>query len=428
MRLYAHLHRPMRRWNLGRLKNWGDFRVELNLQFGFGMMEHCRFLVRSWGGGTIVLSPRDMTESQMVQLSQDVAKNGGQVLIDPQLYLPKANHQRLTGHEHWPDGGSLHSATELSRVIAALVARNRECGATRIILPGVLASRVESNWLNGTALVLDAASRAGLAPEGSILTVALASDAVRDDRQVELLIEALDNWAVSGIYLVMEPPPGTYLVGDLTWATNVLDIIASARLAGKEVILGYSNQQMLMTACAGANAICSGTWMNVRSFTQARFLSIDDDEIKQRSTWYYAPHLFTEFKINMLDIAKRIGVLDILNTPAKYGSAFATQLFSVPQPSLAGFAEQQAFRHFLQCMKVQAADFSGPSFDATIGAYRQALDVAESALKDLRQKSINGQQRDFYAAECFDANRAALQVLEQNHGPRLRRKWKDLVR
>lgn len=401
--------------------------MELSLQFGFGMMEHCRFLVRSWGGGTVVLSPRDMTESQMAQLSQDVAKNGGHVLIDPQLYLPKANHQRLTGHEHWPNGTGLHGTTELSRVLTALLARNRECAAAQIILPGVLASRIDSNWLNGSALVLDAASRMGISADQSILTVALMADAVRDDRQIESLVEALDSWAVSAIYLIVEPPSDAYLVGDLTWTTNVLDIIASARLAGKAVILGYSNQQMLMAACAGANAICSGTWMNVRSFTQARFLSQDDDEIKQRSTWYYAPHLFTEFKIPTLDIAKKIGVLDQLKTPPEFGSGFAAPLFSAPQPSLAGFAEQQAFRHFLQCMKTQAANLAGSSFDATIAAYRQALDVAETTLKGLRQKSISGQQRDFYGAECFDSNRAALQVLEQNHGPRLRRQWKALL-
>jgi ribosomal protein L37AE/L43A len=64
---------------------------------------------------------------------------------------------------------------------------------------------------------------------------------------------------------------------------------------------------------------------------------------------------------------------------------------------------------------------------ARLAAYRQALDVAEATLKGLRQKSISGQQRDFYGAECFDSNRAALQVLEQNHGPRLRRQWKALL-
>jgi hypothetical protein len=39
--------------------------MELFLQFGFGMMEHCRVLVDEWGGGTVILSPRDLNETQL---------------------------------------------------------------------------------------------------------------------------------------------------------------------------------------------------------------------------------------------------------------------------------------------------------------------------------------------------------------------------
>ncbi|MEC3766890.1 hypothetical protein [Cupriavidus sp. SS-3] len=397
--------------------------MELSLQFGFGMMEHCRFLVRSWAGGTVVLSPRDMTTSQMSQLSADIIRSGGEVLVDPQLYLPKANHQRLTSHDHWPNGGGLHSPSELPRVLSALAERNNECGANKVILPGTLASRIDGTWISATELILDAAGRAGMNADQTILTVALGSDAVRDNRQVELLVEAIDRWNTSAIYLIVEPPSPSYLVGDPTWTTNVLDIVASTKLAGKGVIVGYANQQMLFAACAGADAICSGTWMNVRSFTQGRFLSVEDDEIKQRSTWYYAPHLFSEYKIPTLDIAKKIGLLELVRTQSRYGSEFAEPLFTVPQPSLAGFTEQHAFRHFLQSMRVQAEEYSQPSFDQSLATYRTALDQAEATLTQLRQKSITGQQRDFLGSECIDANRAALQVLEQNHGPRLRRAW-----
>jgi hypothetical protein len=35
--------------------------MELYLQFGYGMMEHTRRLVDEWDGGTVILSPRDLT-------------------------------------------------------------------------------------------------------------------------------------------------------------------------------------------------------------------------------------------------------------------------------------------------------------------------------------------------------------------------------
>ena len=42
---------------------WGELgrigqTMELFLQFGYGMMEHCRVLLSAWGGGTTILSPQ----------------------------------------------------------------------------------------------------------------------------------------------------------------------------------------------------------------------------------------------------------------------------------------------------------------------------------------------------------------------------------
>jgi hypothetical protein len=78
--------------------------MELYLQFGYGMMEHCRVLVERWGGGTVILSPRDLEDDQLSRMSTAIrALPGGSVLLDPQFYLPHADHERLCGHEYWPD-------------------------------------------------------------------------------------------------------------------------------------------------------------------------------------------------------------------------------------------------------------------------------------------------------------------------------------
>lgn len=400
--------------------------MELGLQLGFGMMEHCRVLARAWGGATVVLSPRDLELGQMTQLSADITKTGGQVLLDPQLFLPQANHARLIRQPHWPAGGSLQDPATVAHVLRNLMEMNAEFGTRQTILPGTLASKIDGAWLNSIALIQEAAARLGLSPERAVQTVALGHEAIRDDRQVEALVEAMSGWPAATIYLIAEAPPNAYLVGDPVWQANMLDVVASARLNGKRVIVGYANQQLLATACAGANTICSGTWMNVRAFMRGRFLQTEDDEIKQRSTWYYAPHLFSEYKIATLDIAQKVGLLELLSTPAAYGSPYADELFTSVQPTLAGFSEQGAFRHFLQSLRSQAADFTGPSFEDSLATFRRHLDEAQGRLERLHQMSITGKQRDFVGTECIDATRAALHVLERNHGPRLRRLWQRL--
>ena len=78
------------------------------------MMEHCRHLLSQWGGGTVVLSPRDLTDSQLHSLAADVTGlEGGKVLLDPQFYVPHADHDRLRSHSYWPedfDSGSFFQA------------------------------------------------------------------------------------------------------------------------------------------------------------------------------------------------------------------------------------------------------------------------------------------------------------------------------
>lgn len=400
--------------------------MELFLQFGFGMMEHCRSLVKSWGKGTVVLSPRDLSRTQLESLSKDILKLGGKVILDPQLYHPEVtNHERLITHCYWPESNKFPIGPHLNKCLTNLIEINQSIGARQLILPGALARKIDADWLECQRQVIEEVQRCDTHGMQPILTVALSYDAVRTDAQVESLLEAIPNWEVNSIYLVCEHPNGDYLVPDPSWLANIADLVAGTRLAGKEIIVGYANHQMLLVAASAATAIVSGTWMNVRSFNHDKFISLDDDEIKQRSTWYYAPHLFSEYKINYLDLANKSKILPLLQTPAVFGSHYADELFTATQPSLAGFTEQQAFRHYLQCLQTQASSAIKGTFDETIDTYLHQLEGAETNLNILHGKGIKGQKRDFL--ECIDANRGAAEYLKANRGAILRRSWGKLI-
>lgn len=264
--------------------------MEMQLQFGYGMMDHCRSLIQEWSGSTVILSPRDLTPTQLGSLSKDIRAANGTVYLDPQFYLPYADHERLVSHDFWPKGyesSAFWTGPELDQLLGRVVTLNRELGCSRIVLPGLFAQIADEDWIVHQKEVLDAADRIDLDPSSLLLTVALASDAVRSVEQVHEILDAAANWPVGGIYLVCEHPNGDYLVEDAIWLANVLDMTAGFRLQGKTVVLGYCNHQMLIAACASATAIATGTWMNVRSFPPEKFRTQYDDEIKKRSKWYY---------------------------------------------------------------------------------------------------------------------------------------------
>lgn len=401
--------------------------MELALQFGYGMMEHCRHLVSAWGGGTVVLSPRDLNDDQLKRLSAGLLElPNARVLLDPQFYLPHADHERLCSHSYWPanyETGTFWSGTGLAKLLAQLGSLNAELKTAAFILPGLLADRVEDDWLAIHSMVLEEA-RSRKADGDLYMTVALSADAAKDQDQIAKLLEAATKWSPDGYYIVCEHPDGQYLVTDPNWLANVLDLVAGLKLLGRRVILGYCNHQLLIASAAKADAICSGTWMNVRSFPPDKFRTQYEEEIKQRTTWYYCPQALSEYKIPFLDIAHRLRLLPQMKSPAALGSTYADALFSGAQPSSVGFTEQAAFRHFLQCLRSQCSNASLGSFDETISEHERVLDDAETLLKTLGAARVRGQLRDF--SEIIDVNRAALAVLTSTRAPVLRRRWAQL--
>lgn len=401
--------------------------MELYLQFGYGMMDHSRTLIAEWGGGTVILSPRDLSPQQLSKLASEI--NGlpqGRVLLDPQFYLPYADHERLVSHDYWPSQyatGSFWTGTELRDLLKKIFAVNTSLGTSEVILPGLYAETVDDDWVARQKLTVDEAKQ--VAPDKHLLvTIALGADALRRDQDLDEVLAGIETWDVSGAYVVCEHPNGDYLTTDASWMANLLDLVAGLRLKGKRVIVGYCNHQMLALASAGASAIASGTWMNVRSFPPDKFRTQYDEEIKQRAIWYYCPDALSEYKLPFLDIAKRQGVLEHLAPGSDSGSMHADALFSGVQPTSIKWSEQAAFRHYLNCLARQARVASGSSFDATIDAHDRVLDKAEGLLGTLHSAGVRGQLRDF--KECIDVNRAALSVLRSNRGPLLKRKWATL--
>jgi hypothetical protein len=190
------------------------------------------------------------------------------------------------------------------------------------------------------------------------------------------------------------------------------------------VILGYCTHQMLVANAAGVDAIASGTWMNVRSFPPEKFNATYEEEIRQRATWYYCPQALSEYKIPFLDIAHRLGLLQLMAPPLPLDGGYATPIFSGAQPSTVGFSEQGAFRHYLHALHEQLGLLNSETFDAAVADCETSLTGAERVLTRLRAANINGQLRDF--TDIVDVNRAGLGLFSTLRGAIMRRHWNVL--
>jgi hypothetical protein len=137
--------------------------------------------------------------------------------------------------------------------------------------------------------------------------------------------------------------------------------------------------------------------------------------------WYYCPQALSEYKIPFLDMAFRAGILDQLRPNAVMESNYADILFSGAQPTSTDYSEQQAFRHYLQCLHEQCHEATRTSYIETAAGQSQLLDNAEAVINELHRRRVRGQDRDFQ--NIIDVNRAALTALQDTRGFVLERLW-----
>lgn len=400
--------------------------MELMLQYGYGMLSLSEELIQDWGGGTVIMSPRDMSISQMETLSNSIINIGGKVLIDPQFYLPRSEHERLNSHSYWPTqyNTGLFDSNAIRTFINALnVDYNSNLNSSIFIAPGIYSSEIDLTWFDYhnqlIQITLDVVDDKPI-----YATVCLSSDIVMSEYQVHTLLEYLESFNVSGIYLIPEPHQNRYLVDNPIWLLNLLDLCAGVKLQGKKVIVGYSNQQMLILANAKVDAIASGNWMNVRSFGTDRFEAINEN-MSRRSTWYYSPQVLSEYQIPMLDIGFRLGILDQLKTNSNtYGSNHSDILFEGAQPTSTNYGERDSFKHFLKCLKFQAESAVKDTYDNTKKSTLMRLETASMLIEFLSANGVNGRNRDF--GMIADNQRSITNAFHGIRGMSLSHLWPEL--
>ena len=156
--------------------------MEMYLQLGHGMMQMARDLVEDWGGGSVILSPRDLDPKQMQKLAGDINDlPNGRVLVDPQFYLPYSDHKRLVSHDYWPDdydSGSFWGGRALPDLLACVFDLNADLNTSAVILPGLFAERIDDDWTDRQGALIAEARR--MRPDARLFaTLAFAAPVLR---------------------------------------------------------------------------------------------------------------------------------------------------------------------------------------------------------------------------------------------------------
>jgi hypothetical protein len=389
---------------------------------GHGMQTLCKDLCEAWQGTTVILSPQNIYPTdKLPSFATSLRRVNGTVLFDPQLYSPRKYHKNLQKHTYWPRGGVTSiELGECKDLLTTLAGINTAIESEAFILPSNIISRIDDRWGKIQGRI---ASQARQVASGQrlLLTVALGKDVLTDDSQVESITQYADHWDVDGVYIVCEHPERHYLIDNPIWLANLLSLVAGIKRLGKEVIVGYANHQMLPLALAKCDAIAAGNFLNVRWFQPEHFETTDNDDISQRTKWYYCPQALSEFKVAYLDVARRTKILDRLAPPPSMANQYSNVLFGGAIPSSTNYSERNSFKHYLHCLKIQCENANRATYVDSRNAHFAQLETAARILDGLHDERIKGQDRDF--REIVDVNEAAIQTFDKEFGFAMAREW-----
>ena len=401
--------------------------MDMFLQAGSGMMGHSLELLSKWGEGTVILSPKDMTRDQMLSHSEKIVRVNGHVMIDPQFYVPRTLHEKLQNHPYWPqmyDTGSFFAGDGIKKLLTDLMTLYVEpMQASAFIIPTLLLHDIDENWDKITEKTLNELEKINLSVP-KYCTLCINNTLLADQNKTHDLLEQIEHYPVDGFYIVPIHPENKYLVEDVSWLINLMDFCAGIKIFNKKVILGYSSHQLLLLALTKVDAICAGIWLKTRMFPLGVFDNSDDQEGGRRRTWYYCPQALTEYQIEFLDIAYRLGILERLKTSASFGSLYADILFTGAQPSTVNFSEREAFRHYLHCLRMQCNDVVKETYDDTLKYLRLLFETALEITSFCRSKGVRGKHRDF--SNVAEINISLLDAFDSLRGLIYRHKWRSL--
>lgn len=401
--------------------------MELYLQFAYGMKQIAIDLSKDWNGAKVILSPRDMSPQQLSNWTNVFTKAGLQTLFDPQCYYPKSNNKGLLKYDYWDTGFSTKlqgNETFEEGLLKSILYYNNIANTNEFIIPASMLeydSTWYSRWVRACSKLIDASKKV-VDRKKCLLTLALPSTLLlQKEDEIEKVISAVEKFDVEGLYIIAQPPQEKYLVDTPLWLINLIQLCAGLKLQNKKVVMGYGNHQLLCLTASGIDGMASGTYLNVRRFTN-KF--VENDSIQRKSVWYYYPAALSEYKMGYLDTAYNNGVLNIMKPSREMDNGYADILFSGAMPSTTSFNETMAFKHYLNCIRIQMRNLSKPTYEETFASNEFMLQNALRRIEHMEKNGVYAQARSF--KDIVDVNLSALQRLNKNWGFQLKNEWDNI--
>ncbi len=382
------------------------------LQQGYGMMKINNEFANKFPDIGFILSPRALSCSSDVSTLENhssmLKKRKVKVLFDPQFYIPATNLEKLLKFPYFGDIPfetiAFNNSVAKDFCTNVIEYQINKMHVDEVILPGRYINSIGKDWYDMQEAFIDS-SREYSPNYKMFLTLALGQDIVKNKDVFDELISNCISYPVNGFYIVLKSPK--YLVDDEEYLYSLLDALISLKVAGKEIIMGYSNQQSIIYGAAGVDVIASGNFRNVRSFDPDIFVESEEDNIQRRGTWYYDANSLSEFKQQQLSLAYRRGLKNYFGPTCE----FCGEMINSPNPANIIWAEPAPFKHFFVELRRQWLDIIQQEPKNRINHIIDLLNKVKNNNEELSSKGFSLGSRAFNS-DIIDATVGALNAIK----------------
>lgn len=371
--------------------------MSILIQQGYGMMQMNNDLAKEISDLGVILSPRALNKNQSIDRlkihADELRSKGVKILFDPQFYVPRTNLDKLLKFPYFDNVGDYNTvyfkSHDSKRFIENVINYQLDfINVDEVIIPNIYSNSLDTGWHDLTKMFAEESVQ--LTEKTKYLTISIGTDVVKNKMEFDYLISCLSQYEVEGYYFVIKPPSGNF-VSDDQYLYNLLDAFISLNLAGKKVILGYTNQQALIFAAAGVSKIASGNYRNVRAFDPEIFyLDENDEEIRRKAVWYFDGNTLSEFRPQQMTLIHNRGIKANFGPVCKY----CEQLIMNPQIATS-WREPESFKHYLFELNRQWNSLMTVPVTQRINAVIALLEKVKVSLLELKDLGVRIGDREF---------------------------------
>lgn len=272
--------------------------------------------------------------------------------LDPQLYVPSSTRGQLRTWSYFPNDietADLQQRAWWDRVSGDIVAACKAFRPDVICSPASL-PRAFSNSYYGlcVSIATDLGRRVAKESMSVAQTVVVSGrELLVEDRPMEVA-SIVSRTTAEWIYLLIydEAAPRRES-NDSLELEAILKLIAALKDAGLQILVGYASSDMLLWKAAGADAVASGKFFNLRRFNRSRF-ELPPEGGGQLPYWFEEDLIafIREADVNRLE---REGLLSATSKRNPVGKKILELQRTVPGTAWLGLSWRQFLWWFADC-------------------------------------------------------------------------------